>query len=197
MLGAGLIKIRGDDVWRNGTALYYHFETQPLPGPLSRWFHFLPRLVLKTGVWFNWLAELVAPWPSSFGPRLARRISPGSVMVILQIILILSGNLSFLNWLTIIPAVACFDDDFWSRLLPRALVRRAEAARASAKPSRPMLITAWTITVIIGLLSIQPVLNMLSPRQIMNTSFGSAQPRKYLWRIWIVVGRVSALNVVF
>lgn len=44
MLGAGLIKIRGDEIWRNGTALYYHFETQPIPGPLSRWFHFLPRL---------------------------------------------------------------------------------------------------------------------------------------------------------
>ena len=40
MLGAGLIKFRGDKIWRNGTALYYHFETQPLPGPLSRWFHF-------------------------------------------------------------------------------------------------------------------------------------------------------------
>ena len=67
MLGAGLIKLRGDEIWRNGTALYYHFETQPIPGPLSRWFHFLPRIVLKIGVWFNWLAELVAPlfvfWP--------------------------------------------------------------------------------------------------------------------------------------
>ena len=36
MLGAGLIKIRGDEVWRNSTALFYHFETQPIPGPLSR-----------------------------------------------------------------------------------------------------------------------------------------------------------------
>jgi len=40
MMGSGLIKIRGDEIWRNGTALYYHFETQPIPGPLSRWFHF-------------------------------------------------------------------------------------------------------------------------------------------------------------
>src|SRR5882762_8322292 len=102
MLGSGLIKIRGDDVWRNGTALYYHFETQPLPGPLSRWFHFLPHVVLKTGVWFNHLAELVAPW-FVFWPRAARHIA-GCVIVMLQIILVLSGNLSFLNWLTILPA---------------------------------------------------------------------------------------------
>jgi hypothetical protein len=169
MLGAGLIKLRGDAVWRNWTALYYHFETQPLPGPLSRWFHFLPRAVLRFGVWYNWLAELIAPW-FVFGPRLARTIA-GGIIIGLQIILVLSGNLSFLNWLTIVPALACFDDGFWSKLLPRRLVRRAEAAIARAEPSRPMVITAWTLTVIIGLLSIRPVLNMLSPQQIMNTSF--------------------------
>jgi len=28
----------------------------------------------------------------------------------LQIVLIISGNLSFLNWLTIVPSLACFDD---------------------------------------------------------------------------------------
>ncbi|HEY5370767.1 MAG TPA: lipase maturation factor family protein, partial [Hanamia sp.] len=55
MLGSGLIKIRGDEVWRKGTALYYHFETQPIPGPLSRWFNFLPQSILKAGVWFNFL----------------------------------------------------------------------------------------------------------------------------------------------
>jgi len=162
MFGSGLIKLRGDEVWRNGTALYYHFETQPMPGPLSRWFHFLPHFFLKLGVWFNWLAELVAPL-FAFGPQIARRMA-GIIIVLLQLVLILSGNLSFLNWLTIIPAIACFDDQFLARLLPRALFRRAEAAR-------PMLVTAWTVTAIIALLSIQPVLNMLSPQQIMNTSF--------------------------
>lgn len=169
MLGSGLIKIRGDEVWRNGTALYYHFETQPLPGPLSRWFHFLPRVVLKAGVWYNFLAELVAPW-FVFWPRIGRHIA-GSVIVLLQIILIFSGNLSFLNWLTIVPALACFDDGFWAKFLPRALVRRAEAAAARAEPSRPMLVTSRVAAVLIALLSIQPVINMLSPQQIMNTSF--------------------------
>lgn len=28
----------------------------------------------------------------------------------LQVLLIISGNLSFLNWLTIVPSIACFDD---------------------------------------------------------------------------------------
>ena len=169
MLGSGLIKFRGDDIWRNGTALYYHFESQPIPGPLSRWFHFLPRSVLKAGVWFNWLAELIAPW-FIFWPRIARHIA-GAVIVLFQISIVLSGNLSFLNWLTIIPALACFDDGFWAKVLPRILVNKAEAAAANAEESKSMLTTAWVVAALIAVLSIQPVLNILSPGQIMNTSF--------------------------
>ena len=169
MLGSGLIKLRGDAVWRNLTALYYHFETQPIPNPLSRWFHFLPRVALRLGVQFNFLAELIAPW-FVFGPRLAR-LAAGAVIIAFQVILILSGNLSFLNWLTIIPALACFDDGFWARLLPRALVRRAEAAAAAAAPSRPMGIAAWAVAGLVAILSVQPVVNLFSQRQIMNGSF--------------------------
>jgi len=169
MVGAGLIKLRGDEIWRHGTALYYHFETQPIPGPLSRWFHFLPRAALKIGVWFNWVAELIAPF-FVFWPRLGRHIA-GVVIILLQVVLILSGNLSFLNWLTIIPALACFDDGFWSRFLPRVLIRKAEAAAERAEPSRPMMITTWVVAAIIGFLSFRPIANMLSPGQIMNTSF--------------------------
>ena len=169
MLGAGLIKLRGDATWRNGTALYYHFETQPIPGPLSRAFHFLPKLMLRIGVYYNWLAEVVAPL-FAFWPRIARHVA-GIIMIFLQIILILSGNLSFLNWLTIVPALACFDDGFWIKILPKRLTRKADDAASNAEPSKPMKVTAWVVTVLVGVLSFQPVDNMLSPSQIMNTSF--------------------------
>ena len=169
MLGSGLIKLRGEDVWRNWTALYYHFETQPIPGPLSRWFHFLPHGILRIGVWFNHFAELIAPC-FIFWFRKIRHIA-GSVILLLQIILILSGNLSFLNWLTIVPVLACFDDGLWKKILPKSLVNQAEKANEQAEYSRPMAITSWVIVCITGLLSIQPVFNMLSPAQIMNTSF--------------------------
>ncbi|MDB5120782.1 MAG: lipase maturation factor family protein [Sphingobacteriales bacterium] len=169
MFGAGLIKFRGDEIWRNGTALYYHFETQPIPGPISRWLHFLPHTMLKIGVWFNWLAELAAPL-FVFWPRHARHIA-GSVIIIFQINIIISGNLSFLNWLTIIPALACLDDGFWSRILPKIFVLKAKIAAHEAKESKHMLTTAWIVTALIALLSIRPALNMLSPGQIMNTSF--------------------------
>jgi hypothetical protein len=169
MLGAALIKLRGDPAWRDLTALYYHFETQPIPNPLSRWFHFLPRWALKGGVLFNYLAEMVAPF-FAFYPRIARHFA-GVVMALFQLVLILSGNLSFLNWLTIIPVLACFDDSLWARLLPGFLSRRALAAASAAQRSIPMQRAAWVLAAIIGLLSIQPVVNLVSSRQIMNTSF--------------------------
>jgi hypothetical protein len=169
MLGAGMIKFRGDATWRNATALYYYFETQPIPGPLSRWFHFLPQVLLKIGVWLNWLAELVAPW-FILWPRLSRHIAE-AVIVSFQFFIILSGNLSFLNWLTILPALACFDDSFWSKLLPNILVRKAEAAAGRAEESKPMLTTSWVVAGVVALLSIQPAINMLSPGQVMNSSY--------------------------
>lgn len=169
MLGAGLIKLRGDTCWRDFTALYYHFETQPIPGPLSRWFHFLPRIVLRGGVAFNYVAELIAPW-MVFLPRWWRHLG-GALIVALQVVLIASGNLSFLNWLTLVPALAYFDDRFWAKILPRAFVHRAETAAAAAQPSQCHTWTCWGFAAIVALLSIQPIGNLLSPGQIMNTSF--------------------------
>jgi hypothetical protein len=169
MLGAGLIKIRGDPVWRDLTALRYHFETQPIPNPLSRWFHFLPQRVLAAGVVFNHIAELIAPW-FVFWPALTRRLA-GTIIVLFQLLLVASGNLSFLNWLSIVPALACFDDTVWEKVLPSPLVRAAKLAANEAAHSRAMQVAGWVTAVVVGVLSIQPVANMLSPRQIMNTSF--------------------------
>ena len=173
MLGAGLIKLRGDPAWRDLTALYYHFETQPIPNPLSRSYHFLPHPLLQVCVAFNHAAELGAPW-LALGPRWARRIG-GALIVLFQGMLITSGNLSFLNWLTIVPALACFDDAVWARLLPRALVRRAQRAAAEAQPSRAMERLSWALAALVAVLSVGPLENMLSPHQIMNTSFMSLE----------------------
>ena len=62
MFGAGLIKLRGDACWRDLTCLDYYFETQPIPNPLSWYFHWLPRPVLHGGVVFNHVAELIVPF---------------------------------------------------------------------------------------------------------------------------------------
>lgn len=169
MLGAGLIKIRGDECWRDLTCLYSHYETQPIPNPLSPYLHFMPKWFHKGGVLFNHFCELLVPW-FSFGPLLARHIA-GTLMVAFQVILILSGNLSFLNYLTIVPMIACFDDSLLGRVLPRRLVARAEAAAADAVESKAQRIGAWALVALVALLSYYPVRNLLSSHQAMNTSF--------------------------
>ena len=52
MLGAGLIKLRGDACWTDLTCLDFHFETQPIPNPLSPLFHGMPHWLLAGGVLF-------------------------------------------------------------------------------------------------------------------------------------------------
>jgi hypothetical protein len=169
MLGAGLIKLRGDPCWRDLTCLEHHYETQPIPNPLSRTLHFMPPWFHKSGVLFNHLAELVAPW-FAFGPRLARHVA-GAILLSFQIFLILSGNLSVLNYLTIVPILACFDDQLLERILPRRLVARASRARAEAVPSCLQAGVAIGLAVTVGALSLYPVANLLSGRQAMNASF--------------------------
>ena len=169
MWGAGLIKLRGDPCWRNLTCLDYHFETQPIPNPLSPFFHALPHWLHAAGVAFNHFVELLAPL-FVFGTRRMRAFA-GASMLALQVILILSGNLAFLNWLTIVPICACFDDGVWRRFLPRRLVARAEAAAGAAQPSRAHGLVTLALGAAIVLLSVPPVLNMLSGQQVMNSSF--------------------------
>jgi hypothetical protein len=60
--GAGMIKIRGGREWRDLTALYYHHETQPMPGPLSRQAHLLPKPFHRLEVVGNHFAQLVVPF---------------------------------------------------------------------------------------------------------------------------------------
>ncbi len=169
MLGAGLIKMRGDPCWRELTCLLYHYETQPIPHPLSWYFHNLPPWVQTAGVLFNHLVELVAPF-FVFGPRRARHTA-GVLLALFQMTLIASGNLSFLNWLTLVAIVGCFDDTFWRRILPRRLVAASERARERARPSRAQRVAVGAYAAVVVVLSIGPVANLLSEQQAMNRSF--------------------------
>jgi Lipase maturation factor len=169
MIGAGLIKLRGDPCWRDLTCLYYHYETQPIPSPISRYLHFAPHWFHQIETAWNHFIELAVPW-FSFGPRIARHIA-GVLLVTFQIFLIISGNLSFLNYVTIIPFLACFDDTFLRRILPKSLVRRAEEAAQQAKPCRVQNAIAIALSILVAYLSIAPVLNLVSNRQVMNSSF--------------------------
>jgi hypothetical protein len=169
LIGAGLIKLRGDPCWRDLTCLYYHYQTQPLPNPLSRYLQFAPHWFSKFEVLWNFFIELVVPW-FCFWPRVSRYIA-GLLMISFQLILISSGNLAFLNWLTIVPFIACFDDRFLRRIMPASIVRRAEGASADPLPNLGYLISSGCVTLLVACLSFTPILNLFSPSQQMNASY--------------------------
>jgi hypothetical protein len=161
MFGAGLIKIRGDACWRDFTCLDYYFETQPMPNPLSWYFHWMPHGVHVAGVAINHVVELAVPF-AYFAPQPIASVA-GIVTILFQLTLIVSGNLSWLNWLTIVLCIPLVSDA-WLTWLP---IR----APADVAPSAALQMTLYVVAAGVMLLSIAPVTNMLSSRQMMNASF--------------------------
>jgi Lipase maturation factor len=164
MFGAGLIKLRGDPCWRDMSCLDYHYQTQPMPNPLSWYFHWAPEWTHHAGVWVNHFAELVAP----FGLFLPQPIASIAAIVIIlfQGLIMASGNLSWLNLLTIAIAIPALDDRFL-----RPLFRMA--APQLHDPWLAHKVAVALLAVLVVALSVRPIANMISPRQIMNTSFNS------------------------
>ena len=160
-LGAGLIKLRGDPCWRSLTCLHYHFETQPLPNPLSWYFHRLPGKVKKLGVLLTHFVELVVPWALLAPPPLC--YLAGGFTALLQLILIISGNLSWLNYIALVLCLACFDD--------RALAGLGPTGATAVQPPFGFQLGVWLAAGLVLALSYFPVRNMISRAQAMNASY--------------------------
>jgi hypothetical protein len=160
--GAGLIKIRGDQCWRDLTCLYYHHETQPMPNPLSWYFHHLPKALHRVEVVGNHAGQLVIPF-LLFAPQPVAAAA-GLAVLIHQTWLLLSGNFSWLNVLTLTFAFATFDD---SQL--GTVIRLQHGPQAA--PPLWFIVLALAYTTLVAVLSYRPIRNMISSRQRMNASF--------------------------
>src|SRR2546427_973190 len=114
--GAGMIKMRGDRCWRDLTSLYYHHETQPMPNPLSWYFHHLPKRLHRVEVLGNHFAQLIVPWFLFFPQPIATMA--GIVIVGTQLWLVLSGNFAWLNFVPIALAISAFDNAALARIVP-------------------------------------------------------------------------------
>ena len=162
MFGAGLIKLRGDSCWRDLTCLDYHYQTQPMPNPLSWFFYWAPEWTHKAGVLFNHFAELIVPF-FYFAPQPIASIA-GIVTIIFQGTIMASGNLSWLNFLTIVLAIPTIDSRFLNFVVPLRL--------PDMRPSQlGYRIAIGALVALVAFLSINPIRNMMSKRQIMNTTF--------------------------
>ncbi|RPF26536.1 lipase maturation factor family protein [Georgenia muralis] len=176
-LGAGLIKMRGDPCWRDLTCLYHHHETQPMPGPLSWFFHHLPRPLHKVEVAANHVTQLLVPF-LLLAPQPVATVAAG-VVVVTQGWLVLSGNFAWLNWLTMILAFSAVGDGALSTVVPGT-------AATDAHGPLPVWfgVVVLVVTALLVVLSWWPARNLLSPRQAMNASFNR----------WHLVGAYGAFG---
>ena len=131
IFASGFVKLASDEVWRNLTALNFHYETQPLPTSLGWYVHQLPEGFQKASVIGMFAAELVVPFVI-FAPRRLRTI--GCIgLVGLQMLIILTGNYCFFNLLTIALCLLLIDDVTWKGLLTK---RFMPAIRFIEQPPR-------------------------------------------------------------
>ncbi|HZA82321.1 MAG TPA: lipase maturation factor family protein [Actinomycetes bacterium] len=162
-LGAGLIKLRGDRCWRDLTCLDYHHETQPLPGPLSWYFHHLPRPLHRVEVLANHAAQLAVPF-GLFAPQPVARVA-GLVIIATQAWLLVSGNFSWLNLITIVLATAALDDTLLRAVLP------VDPPGRLADPAGWQQAAVAALVLLVAVLSVRPARNLVGRRQLMNASF--------------------------
>ncbi|MFQ5514029.1 MAG: lipase maturation factor family protein, partial [Myxococcota bacterium] len=123
MFSSGIVKLLDDNPvgleWHRLTALSYHFQTQCLPNPVAWLAHQLPAQFLKLSVLAMFCIEIGVPF-LFFLPRRAR-ILAFFLQALLQLLIIVTGNYGFFNWLTLALCIPLLDDAFVRRFLPRRL----------------------------------------------------------------------------
>jgi lipase maturation factor 1 len=141
MFLSGSVKLTSHDpVWRDWTALAYHYMTQPLPGPTAWFMHQLPLDFQRFSTAVTLFVELAIPF-LFFAPRMWR-LTAAAAALFLQTLIFLTGNYTFFNLLTISLCIFLFDDrDF------RRFRLREHAARTG-------LLAVVIATVIILVLSV-------------------------------------------
>ena len=145
MLESGLAKLSSHDpVWRNLTALAFHYQTQPLPTPLAWYAHQLPLWFQQVSAAAMFAVELVTPF-LIFGPRKMKQTAAFAIAG-LQLGIAATGNYTFFNLLTLVLCIPLFDDACW----------RGKVAAIQAKPARLWLSVALVSAVL--------VLSLLGPR---------------------------------
>jgi hypothetical protein len=134
MLASGIVKLAsGDPVWRDLTALHFHYETQPLPTPLAWYIHQLPMSVHRASAFVTFVIELGLPW-LIFTPRRLRAFASAG-FVLLQTLIALTGNYAFFNGLCIALALTLLDDEQVMFLIRKPIVVvRGEARRWPRAP---------------------------------------------------------------
>jgi hypothetical protein len=122
---AGMSKIKSHDKsWRDFTAIAYHYLTQPIPNLQAWYFYQFPLWFHKFSVGVMFYAELIAPF-FMWGGALMRLFAFTQICG-LQISIWFTGNLSYLNHMTIFQSVILIHNRYLEPFIgPPAVVKES------------------------------------------------------------------------
>ena len=139
MFQSGCVKLlSGEPIWRNLTALSYHYETQPLPTWIGWYAYQLPMWAQKASTAAMFGIELFVPF-LVFAPRRLRHLAC-MILAGFQGLILLTGNYCFFNLLTLALCLLLLDDAAlrgvmragWSRFMS---LRGRASSRTAAPPA--------------------------------------------------------------
>ncbi|WP_425156983.1 lipase maturation factor family protein, partial [Candidatus Binatus sp.] len=159
MLLSGAVKLlSGDATWANLSALSYYFQTEPLPTPLAWYAHHLPQAILRASTLVTLVIELGLPFLIILPRRL--RFVAAFGFLLLQVVILLTGNYAFFNLLTMALCLVLFDDAALRKVLPSSLTGFVQHHLRDIKPRK---ITSYAVgafalpIVFAGLVQLQEV----------------------------------------
>lgn len=176
---SGISKLAsGDPTWSGLTALSFYFETQPLPHVGAWYAHQFPEWLLRLGTGATLVVEILVPFLMFF-PRRWRFLAAW-VTILWQLMIILTSNHNFFNFLTIALCLFLFDDRALGRVLPGAWQRRAEASTLlPPKPRRSVALAAAVAMAVIlpaSLVAALPLMGISRPIPWVSTWTGWLKP---------------------
>ncbi|XP_069705829.1 lipase maturation factor 2 [Phaenicophaeus curvirostris] len=127
MFASGVVKLSSRcPTWWGLTALTYHYETQCLPTPGAWFAHQLPVWFHKLSVVATYVIEIPVP-VLFFAPVRRLRLFAFYSQLLLQVLIILTGNYNFFNALTIVLTFSLLDEEHVGRWLGRGKRRNGTA----------------------------------------------------------------------
>ncbi|RLV63920.1 hypothetical protein DV515_00017780, partial [Chloebia gouldiae] len=119
MFASGVVKLTSRcPTWWGLTALTYHYESQCIPTPGAWLAHQLPAWLQKLSVVATYVIEVAVP-VLFFAPLRRLRLFAFYCQVLLQVLIILTGNYNFFNALTVVLASSLLDEEHVGRWLGR------------------------------------------------------------------------------
>ncbi|PCI29398.1 membrane protein [Candidatus Wolfebacteria bacterium] len=173
---SGLMKLlSGDPTWRDLSALTYHYMTQPLPTPLAWYVHNLPAWIHEFSVVLVLISQIIIAF-FIFAPRRLRHFTACTIIGV-EVLILLTGNYSFFNILTITLALLLFDDQLVKRFIPAWISDRIAKGKQLSVP-RFGRIVVGTIAAMLVFVSIFQMFGRITgslPQPLRSIS-GAVQP---------------------